>query len=151
MTMNRQGVVSPLWNEPGTYANPKLSPDGRRVAWLSDASGEYELYVANQDGSGEARQLTKDGDTWRFAPLWSPDSKKLLFGDKKQRLQFVDVDSGGSIDGIISACEGLLEEADDETQIVVGHGPLIGRAELKTSTCRPTAARMLPILPRSVS
>jgi len=70
------------------------SPDGRRVAWLSDASGEYELYVANQDGSGEARQLTKDGDTWRFAPLWSPDSKKLLFGDKKQRLQFVDVDSG---------------------------------------------------------
>ena len=39
------------------------SPDGRRVAWLSDATGEYELYVANQDGSGEAKQLTKDGDT----------------------------------------------------------------------------------------
>jgi glyoxylase-like metal-dependent hydrolase (beta-lactamase superfamily II) len=45
---------------------------------------------------------------------------------------FVDVDSGGSIDGIIDACEVFLEEADAETQIVVGHGPLIGRAELET-------------------
>jgi glyoxylase-like metal-dependent hydrolase (beta-lactamase superfamily II) len=45
---------------------------------------------------------------------------------------FVDVDSGGSIDGIIDACEVFLEEADAETQFVVGHGPLIGRAELET-------------------
>ena len=44
-----------------------FSPDGKSVAWLSDASGEYELYVANQDGSGEPRQLTSGGDTWRFA------------------------------------------------------------------------------------
>ena len=70
------------------------SPDGRSVAWLSDASGEYELYVANQDGSGEPRQLTSDGNVWRFPPAWSPDSTKLAWGDKNQRLQFVDVKSG---------------------------------------------------------
>ena len=70
------------------------SPDGKSVAWLSDASGEYELYVANQDGSGEPRQLTTGGDTWRFPPAWSPDSSKLAWGDKKQRLHFIDVASG---------------------------------------------------------
>ncbi|MEE4218723.1 MAG: PDZ domain-containing protein [Xanthomonadales bacterium] len=69
------------------------SPDGRSVAWLSDASGEYELYVAAQDGSGEAKRLTTDGDVWRFPPAWSPDSKKIAYGDKKQRLQFVDLES----------------------------------------------------------
>lgn len=70
------------------------SPDGRRIAYLSDASGEYEIYVREQDGSGEPRRLTRDGGIWRFAPVWSPDSKKLAYADKQQRLRIVDVDSG---------------------------------------------------------
>lgn len=70
------------------------SPDGRWLTWMSDQSGEYELYVAEQDGSGSPRQITRDGDVWRFPAVWSPDSKKLAFGDKKQRLQVVDIDSG---------------------------------------------------------
>ncbi|MBS7457509.1 S41 family peptidase [Coralloluteibacterium stylophorae] len=70
------------------------SPDGRQIAYLSDASGEYELYVRAQDGSGEPRRITTDGDIWRFAPVWSPDSKKLAFADKKQRLRVVDIASG---------------------------------------------------------
>lgn len=70
------------------------SPDGRQVVWLSDASGEYELYVAPQDGSAAARRITHDGDVWRFAPVWSPDSTLLAYGDKKQRLQFVEIKTG---------------------------------------------------------
>ncbi|MCZ6559900.1 MAG: PDZ domain-containing protein [Gammaproteobacteria bacterium] len=70
------------------------SPDGKSLAYLSDATGEYEVYIAPQDGSGPARQVTKGGDVWRFPLLWSPDSSKLAFGDKKQRLQYVDVGSG---------------------------------------------------------
>jgi len=70
------------------------SPDGRWIAYMSDESGEYELYVTAQDGSGSPRQITSDGDVWRFPAVWSADSKKLAFGDKKQRLQFVDIDSG---------------------------------------------------------
>lgn len=73
---------------------PRWSPDGRWVAYLGDASGELELYVKAHDGSGEARRITTDGDTWRFAPSWSPDSKKLAFADTKQRLRWVDVNSG---------------------------------------------------------
>jgi tricorn protease len=70
------------------------SPDGQWIAYLSDASGEYEIYVRAQDGSGEPRRITQDGDIWRYPPVWSPDSKKLAFADKKIRLRYVDVGSG---------------------------------------------------------
>ena len=46
-----------------------------------------------QDGSGPATQLTRGGDTYRYHLVWSPDSKRILWGDKKQRLQYVDVQS----------------------------------------------------------
>jgi tricorn protease len=69
------------------------SPDGRSIAWVSDATGEYELYVKAQDGSGQAKRLTSDSNVWLFPPVWSPDSSKLAYGDKQQRLQFVDVKS----------------------------------------------------------
>lgn len=62
--------------------SPSWSPDGRWIAYFSDASGEYELYVTQSDGTGETKQLTKDGKCFRFNPIWSPDSKWLYFCDK---------------------------------------------------------------------
>jgi tricorn protease len=70
------------------------SPDARWIAYLSDESGEYELYVTAQDGTGEPKRITRDGMVWRFPAVWSPDSKYLAFGDKTQRLQYVDIASG---------------------------------------------------------
>jgi tricorn protease len=70
------------------------SPDGRWIAYLSDRAGDYEIYVRAADGSGTERQVTKDGKAWRFAPLWSPDSKMLAFADKDLTLRVVDVASG---------------------------------------------------------
>ncbi|MEM8546740.1 MAG: PDZ domain-containing protein [Pseudomonadota bacterium] len=69
------------------------SPDGTHVAYLSDTTGEYEIWVHSL-ADGTARQVTKDGDIWRFEPIWSPDSSKLMYGDKNQRLNIVEVDSG---------------------------------------------------------
>ena len=70
------------------------SPDGQWIAYLSDASGEYEIYVRAQDGSGKPRQITDNGDIWRFDPVWSPDSSKLAFSDKHQTLSYVVVGTG---------------------------------------------------------
>ncbi|HET9482897.1 MAG TPA: PDZ domain-containing protein [Xanthomonadales bacterium] len=70
------------------------SPDGRSLAYLSDASGEYEIYVRPHHGRGEPRRITHDGDIWRFAPVWSPDSRKLAYADKKLRLRIVELDGG---------------------------------------------------------
>jgi len=95
----KDGVVRNLTRTPGIREfRPAWSPDGRWIAYLSDRTGEYELYVRAHDGSGEERRITTDGDTWRFEPLWSPDSKKLAFGDTKLRLRYVDVETGETVD-----------------------------------------------------
>ena len=69
------------------------SPDGKWIAYNSDATGENELYVRSQDGKGEPQQITKNADTYYYQAIWSPDSKKLLWSDRLQRLRFVDVGS----------------------------------------------------------
>ena len=74
--------------------NPAWSPDGKWVAYLSDESGEYELHVIGSDGKTPARQVTRGGGTFRFAPQWSPDSKKLVFSDKTMTLWWCEVASG---------------------------------------------------------
>jgi len=70
---------------------PAWSPDGEWIAYLSDRTGEYELYLKKQDGSGEALRITHDGGCYRYQPLWSPDGRKLLFSDKRFVLNCVDV------------------------------------------------------------
>lgn len=69
------------------------SPDGKSIAYLSDRTGENEIYIRSQDGKSEPQQITKDADTYYFTPLWSPDSKKLLWSDRLQRLRIVDLAS----------------------------------------------------------
>jgi tricorn protease len=67
------------------------SPDGKWIAYNSDATGENELYIRSQDGKGQATQVTSGADTYYYQPVWSPDSKKLLWSDRLQRLRYVDV------------------------------------------------------------
>src|SRR5258708_37642260 len=71
--------------------NPAWSPDGKWIAYLSDRTGEYEVYVRPQMG-GEETRITTDGGVYRYGPVWSPDSKKLLYWDKVHRLWFISLD-----------------------------------------------------------
>jgi len=88
----KHGATRNLTASPGIHErNSKWSPDGKWISCVSDASGEDELYVVAQDGTGEAMQLTSGSDTYKYQPIWSPDSKKLLWSDKKLRLQYVDI------------------------------------------------------------
>jgi tricorn protease len=99
----KNGNVRNITSTPGVHErNSKWSPDGKWIAYISDESGEDEIYVRPQDGLGTPSQLTKDGDTYKYQPLWSPDSKKLLWADKKLRLQYVDV-SGKSVTQVAQA------------------------------------------------
>jgi tricorn protease len=94
-----KGEVLELAADPGVRAmNPTWSPDGRWITYLSDRSGEYEIYVRDAAGAGPERRVTRDGDVWRYPPFWSPDSRKLAFGDRKQRLRYVEVASGKVVD-----------------------------------------------------
>ncbi|HEY6866860.1 MAG TPA: hypothetical protein VI792_06365, partial [Candidatus Eisenbacteria bacterium] len=89
------GEVRNLTQTPGVRErDPDWSPDGRSIAFLSDAGGEYELHVIASDGRGQDRQVTHGGSTFRFPPRWSPDSKKLAFSDKTRTLWVCDVATG---------------------------------------------------------
>src|SRR5437667_8992423 len=70
--------------------NPAWSPDGKWIAYLSDKTGEYELYSRPQMG-GEETRITTDGGVYRYGPVWSPDSKKLLYWDKVHQLWFISL------------------------------------------------------------
>lgn len=90
----KQGITRNLSQSSGSHERSSAwSPDGKWIAFLSDASGEYEVYIQKADGTADPVQLTKNADTYKFSVLWSPDSKKILFNDKKFRLQYVDIDS----------------------------------------------------------
>jgi tricorn protease len=71
--------------------NPAWSPDGKWIAYLSDKTGEYELYLRPQMGGAETR-VTTDGGAYRYGPVWSPDSKKLLYWDKLHKLWWIGLD-----------------------------------------------------------
>jgi tricorn protease len=90
----KEGSIRNLAQTPGIredYAT--WSPDGRWIAYVSDRTGEQELYVTPQDGQGKEIRVTTDGTMFRLPPVWSPDSKKLLYADKSVRLFYVDIDA----------------------------------------------------------
>ena len=74
--------------------DPAWSPDGRWISYFSDQTGEYELYVTQSDGRGETKQLTKDGNCFRYNNSWSPDSKHILFSDKTGKIFLHTIASG---------------------------------------------------------
>ena len=73
---------------------PSWSPDKQWIAYFSDATGEYELYITQSDGKGETKQLTSNSETYYYDPIWSPDSKYILFTDKAAQLYLHTIESG---------------------------------------------------------
>jgi tricorn protease len=78
-----KGAPRNLTNSSGAHDKwPRWSPDGSRIAFISDRTGEEEVWDVAQDGSKPAEQLTSGGRAMRYAPEWSPDGKYIAFGDK---------------------------------------------------------------------
>jgi tricorn protease len=73
---------------------PVWSPDGKSIAYFSDASGEYELQVRDQEGKGEAKAYKLPGAGFYGSPVWSPDSQKISFADNAVTLFWIDLKTG---------------------------------------------------------
>ncbi len=89
----KEGAIRNLTRTDGVAERyPSWSPDGRWIAYFSDESGEYELYIIQSDGKEEARKLTSGNKAWRFDPIWSPDSKYIAFTVKDGSLYIHNVE-----------------------------------------------------------
>jgi tricorn protease len=91
-----KGDIRNLTRTPGTAErDPSWSPDGKSIAYFSDASGEYQLYIRDQDGLQPPRVIDLGPDpSFFYGPRWSPDSKRIAFSDKHLRLWYVDAAGG---------------------------------------------------------
>jgi tricorn protease len=74
--------------------NPAWSPDGKKIAFISDQSGRDELWVCDAEGRN-AKKLS-DADTEKTGLDWLPDSKSLVYGASDKKLYLVDVESGAT-------------------------------------------------------
>ena len=72
---------------------PAWSPDGQRIAYFSDASGEYQLYLRDQTGFKAPVVIDLPNPTYYYNLQWSPDSKHVLYTDKHLHLWYLDVPS----------------------------------------------------------
>jgi tricorn protease len=88
------GFVTDLTRTSGIAERyPSYSPNGKSIAYWSDQSGEYELWLAETNGT-KAHKLTSFGAGFRYRLFWSPDNKKIAFIDKAMKIQIYDIESG---------------------------------------------------------
>jgi tricorn protease len=91
-----KGDTRNLTNTPGSAErDPSWSPDGKSIAYFSDASGEYQLYIRDQEGLSAPKVIDLGPNpSFFYSPHWSPDSKRIAFTDKHLRIWYVDVAGG---------------------------------------------------------
>lgn len=89
-----EGITYNLTNSSGANDfDAQWAPDGQQIAYISDKDGEFNIWLRNA-ATGEERMLTQGLKTYIFDLKWSPDSKKILWSEKRNTLNLTDVASG---------------------------------------------------------
>ncbi|MBK6634710.1 MAG: PD40 domain-containing protein [Chitinophagaceae bacterium] len=77
---------------------PAWSPDGNTIAYWSDRSGEYELWLAQPGKEDAPKKVTSYGAGFRYKLYWSPNSKKIVFIDNAMKIKMYDITNGSTTD-----------------------------------------------------
>lgn len=91
-----KGDTRNLTRTPGVEErDPAWSPDGKSIAYFSDASGEYQLFIRDQQGLKPPRVIDLGPHaSFYYRPTWSPDSKYIAYSDKHLHIWYIDVATG---------------------------------------------------------
>ena len=90
-----KGDFRNLTRQPGgSRSDPAWSPDGSQLAWLSDASGEYQLMIGDQSGLTKPRAVALPTSSYYSNVEWSPNGKLISLEDNHLNLWTVDVATG---------------------------------------------------------
>ncbi len=88
----KDGTIRNLTHSPGVREQKVAwSPNGQWIAYVSDRTGEDEIYIAPQDGLAQEEQITSGHKGFMFQPAWSPDTSKIAWADKDLKLWYVDI------------------------------------------------------------
>jgi serine/threonine-protein kinase len=137
--VDREGRETPLAAPPGSYAHPRLSPDGGRLAIVN--AGEIFLWEPSRPWSAAARMTFAPGLDWY--PVWTPDSRRILFGSWRgggfSNLYAHDLERGST--------ERLTDSPDMQlpTSITRDGGTLVFHSFTRSLQALPLRARAQPI------
>ncbi len=88
----KDGSIRNLTNSPGVRErHVAWSPNGQWIAYVSDRTGEDEIYITAQDGLSREQQITSGHKGFMFPPVWSPDSSRIAWADQTCTLWYVDI------------------------------------------------------------
>jgi Tol biopolymer transport system component len=127
------GEVTELTHVPKnrSAALPDWSPDGSRIAFQSNRSGDFGIWVMNADGSGQTR-LTGRGGFGDFYPSWSPDGRRIVYSHCAEPFGM----------GIFFDCQIVVMNSDGgQGEVLLGSGHwLNGAAPTRGGSTAPTTA-----------
>jgi eukaryotic-like serine/threonine-protein kinase len=121
--LDRSGKASTLYSAPAVYSNPRVSPDGKRIAFTIATAKDQDIWVKNLDGDTPPTRLTflSGLPDWIF---WTPDSKPILFSIPGGDLYWVDADGSGTAEIIapkLRMNQGLGTFTADGKKLVLAH------------------------------
>ena len=90
----KKGITYNLTKTSGDHdRDAKWAPNGEHIAYISDKTGEYEIYIQDKDDQNVPVQLTENSQSYKYSLKWAPDSKKILWSNSRFHLKYINTET----------------------------------------------------------